>query len=169
MEGPLASHMVQKLEEAYPDVQFKRVDSDVIDNLIETEEAATSALDEKQEEEVKPVIESAFPGESYKVKFVAMSPTAAPLTITRSEFMRRMKEQQAVGGGGFQMFGNLPDSYDVAVNANHPLVQKILSEKDEAARTAMAKKAGDLARLSQGLLEGEELTSFIEKGYAELA
>ena len=169
MEGPLASHMVQKLEEAYPDVQFKRVDSDVIDNLIETEEAATSALDEKQEEEVKPVIESAFPGESYMVKFVAMSPTAAPLTITRSEFMRRMKEQQAVGGGGFQMFGNLPDSYDVAVNANHPLVQKILSEKDEAARKAMAKKAGDLARLSQGLLEGEELTSFIEKGYAELA
>ncbi|MGB0249579.1 MAG: molecular chaperone HtpG, partial [Flavobacteriales bacterium] len=76
MEGPLASHMVQKLEEAYPDVQFKRVDSDVIDNLIETEEAATSALDEKQEEEVKPVIESAFPGESYKVKFVSMSPTA---------------------------------------------------------------------------------------------
>jgi len=169
MEGPLASHMVQKLEEAYPDVQFKRVDSDVIDNLIETEEAATSALNEKQEEEVKPVIESAFPDESYKVKFVAMSPTAAPLTITRSEFMRRMKEQQAVGGGGFQMFGNLPDSYDVAVNANHPLVQKILSEKDEAARKAMAKKAGDLARLSQGLLEGEELTSFIEKGYAELA
>ena len=169
MEGPLASHMVQKLEEAYPDVQFKRVDSDVIDNLIETEEAATSALDEKQEEEVKPVIESAFPGESYKVKFVAMAPTAAPLTITRSEFMRRMKEQQAVGGGGFQMFGNLPDSYDVAVNANHPLVQKILAEKDEATRKAMAKKAGDLARLSQGLLEGEELTTFIEKGYAELA
>ena len=98
-----------------------------------------------------------------------MSPTAAPLTITRSEFMRRMKEQQAVGGGGFQMFGNLPDSYDVAVNANHPLVQKILTEKDEATRKAMAKKAGDLARLSQGLLEGEELTTFIEKGYAELA
>ena len=169
MEGPLASHMVQKLEEAYPDVQFKRVDSDVIDNLIETEEAATSALDEKQEEEVKPVIESAVPGESYQVKFVAMSPTAAPLTITRSEFMRRMKEQQAVGGGGVQMFGNLPDSYDVAVNANHPFVQKILAEKDEATRKAMAKKAGDLARLSQGLLEGKELTTFIEEGYAELA
>ncbi|MBN31793.1 MAG: molecular chaperone HtpG [Crocinitomicaceae bacterium] len=169
MEGPLASHMVQKLEETYPDVQFKRVDSDVIDNLIETEEATTSALDEKQEEEVKPVIESAFPGESYKVKFVSMSPTAAPLTITRSEFMRRMKEQQAVGGGGFQMFGNMPDSYDVAVNANHPFVQTILSEKDEAARKVLAKKAGDLARLSQGLLEGEDLTSFIEKGYAELA
>jgi len=168
MEGPLAAHMVQKLEEAYPDVQFKRVDSDVIDNLIETDDSATSALDEKQEEVVKPIIESAFPADTYKVKFVPMSPTAAPLTITRSEFMRRMKEQQAVGGGGFQMFGALPDSYEVAVNANHPLVQKILSEKDDDAKKAMAKKAGDLARLSQGLLEGEELTSFIQKGYAEL-
>ena len=169
MEGPLASHMVQKLEEAYPDVQFKRVDSDVIENLIETEETATSALDEKQEELVKPIIEGAFPGDAYKVKFVAMAPTASPITITRSEFMRRMKEQQAVGGGGFQMFGALPDSYDVAVNANHPLVQKILGEKDEENKKALAKKAGDLARLSQGLLEGEELTSFIQKGYSELA
>ncbi|MDG2209115.1 MAG: molecular chaperone HtpG, partial [Flavobacteriales bacterium] len=169
MEGALASHMVQKLEEAYPDVQFKRVDSEVIDTLIEKEDESTSALDEKQEEQIKPVIEGAFPGDSYKVKFVAMSPTAAPLTITRSEFMRRMKEQQAVGGGGFQMFGALPDSYDVSVNANHPLVQKLLSEKDEAQRSKMAKRAGDLARLSQGLLEGEELTSFISNGYAELA
>ena len=100
MEGPLASHMVQKLEEAYPDVQFKRVDSDVADNLIESDDAPTSTLDEKQEETLKPVIEGAFPGDAYKVKFTAMSPTAAPLTITRSEFMRRMKEQQAVGGGG---------------------------------------------------------------------
>ena len=169
MEGALASHMVQKLEEAYPDVQFKRVDSEVIDTLIEKEEESTSALDEKQEKQIKPIIEGAFPGDSYKVKFVAMSPTAAPLTITRSEFMRRMKEQQAVGGGGFQMFGALPDSYDVSVNANHPLVQKLLSEKDEAQRSKMAKRAGDLARLSQGLLKGEELTSFISNGYAELA
>ena len=168
MEGPLASHMVQKLEEAYPDVQFKRVDSDVIDNLIETEESATSALDEKQEEEVKPVIESAFPGESYTVKFVAMSPTAAPLTITRSEFMRRMKEQQAVGGGGFQMFGDMPDSYDVTVNANHPLASALLNEADEAKRAGMAKRAANLARLSQGLLEGEELTAFIAEGFAQL-
>ena len=168
MEGPLAAHIVQKLEETYPDVQFKRVDSEVVDTLIEKGEASTSALDEKQEEQLKPVIESAFPGEAYKVKFIAMSPSAAPLTITRSEFMRRMKEQQAVGGGGFQMFGALPDSYDVSVNANHPLVQKLLTEKDEAVRGQMAKRASNLARLSQGLLEGEELTSFIAEGYADL-
>jgi molecular chaperone HtpG len=162
--------MVQKLEEAYPDVQFKRVDSDVADNLIETDDAPTSTLDEKQEEALKPVIEGAFPGDSYKVKFTAMSPSAAPLTITRSEFMRRMKEQQAVGGGGgFQMFGAMPDSYDVTVNSNHPIVQKILSEKDESVKQKVAKRAGDLARLSQGLLEGEELTAFIEDGYGELS
>ncbi len=74
-----------------------------------------------------------------------------------------------MGGGGFQMFGALPDSYDVAVNSNHPLVQKILGETDDDNKKALAKKAGDLARLSQGLLEGEELTSFIQKGYSELA
>ena len=169
MEGPLASHMVQKLEEAYPDVQFKRVDSDVIDNLIETDEASTSALDEKQEETLKPIIEGAFPAGTYKVKFVAMSPSAAPITITRAEFMRRMKEQQAVGGGGFQMFGNMPESYDVAVNANHPMVQKLLSETDPAEQAKLAKRAGNLARLSQGLLEGAELTQFITEGYSELS
>ena len=169
MEGPLAAHVVQKLEETYTDLQFKRVDSEVVDKLIEKDEVATSALDEKQEEVLKPVLESAFPGDSYKVKFEAMSPTAAPITITRSEFMRRMKEQQAVGGGGFQMFGSLPDSYDVVVNANHPFAQKLLGETDDAQRTAIAKRAADLARLSQGLLEGEELTAFVAEGYAALA
>ncbi|MGB1075049.1 MAG: molecular chaperone HtpG [Flavobacteriales bacterium] len=169
MEGPLASHVVQKLEEAYSDIQFKRVDSEVADKLIETEETSSSALDENQEEILKPILEGAFPGETYKIKFEAMSPTAAPLTITQSEFMRRMKEQQAVGGGGFQMFGALPDSYDVVVNANHPLAQKLLAESDESKKGEIAKRAANLARLSQGLLEGEELTSFIAEGYAELA
>lgn len=169
MEGPLAAHIVQKLEETYSDLQFKRVDSEVADKLIDKDEATTKALDEKQEESLKPVLEGAFPGDSYKVKFEAMSPSAAPLTITRSEFMRRMKEQQAVGGGGFQMFGSLPDSYDVVVNANHPFAQRILSETDDDAKKAMAKQAADLARLSQGLLDGEELTAFIEAGYASLA
>jgi molecular chaperone HtpG len=170
MNGPLASHVVGKLEEKHPDVQFKRVDSEVIDTLIDTGEAQISALDDAQQEQLRPVLESAFPtGGSYRVKFAPMSPSAAPLTITRSEWMRRMKEQQAVGGGGFTMFGALPDSYDVTVNANHPLAARLLSENDEAAKTRAARKAADLARLSQGLLTGEELTRFIEAGYADLA
>ena len=168
MDGPLAAHVVGKLEQTHTDLQFKRVDADIADKLIEKDEELSSALDEKQEETLKPVLEGAFPGESYKVQFAPMSPTAAPLVITQSEFMRRMKEQQAVGGGGFQMFGDMPNSYDVTVNANHPLASALLNEADEAKRAGMAKRAANLARLSQGLLEGEELTAFIAEGFAQL-
>jgi molecular chaperone HtpG len=168
MDGPLAAHVVSKLEQTHSDVQFKRVDADIADKLIEKDEELSSALDEKQEETLKPILEGAFPGEAYKVKFAPMSPTSAPLVITQSEFMRRMKEQQAVGGGGFTMFGEMPDSYDVTVNANHPLATALLNESDEAKRDALAKQAANLARLSQGLLEGEELTAFIQEGFAQL-
>ena len=169
MDGPLAAHVVGKLEQTYTDVQFKRVDADIAEKLIEKDEELSSALDEKQEETLKPILEGAFPGEStYKVQFATMSPTSAPLVITQSEFMRRMKEQQAVGGGGFQMFGDMPDSYEVTVNANHPLATTLLNETDDAKRSALAKQAANLARLSQGLLEGEELTAFIQDGFAQL-
>ncbi len=98
-----------------------------------------------------------------------MSPTSSPFVITRSEWMRRMKEQQATGGGGgFQMFGEMPDKYDVTVNSNHPIAMQLLDEKDETKRSATLKDAADLARLSQGILEGEELTAFIERGFKKL-
>ena len=168
MDGPLAAHVVSKLEQTHSDVQFKRVDADIADKLIEKDEELSSALDEKQEETLKPILEGAFPGEAYKVKFAPMSPTSAPLVITQSEFMRRMKEQQAVGGGGFQMFGDLPGKYEVTINSNHPLATKILGEKDDDKRNAIAKEAADLARLSQGILEGEELSAFISRGFKNL-
>ena len=168
MDGPLAAHVVSKLEQTHSDVQFKRVDADIADKLIEKDEELTSALDDAQQDTLKPILEGAFPGEGYKVQFAPMSPNAAPLVITQSEFMRRMKEQQAVGGGGFQMFGDMPDSYEVTVNANHPFATSLLNETDDAKRSALAKQAANLARLSQGLLEGEELTAFIQDGFAQL-
>ncbi|MEE2838693.1 MAG: molecular chaperone HtpG [Bacteroidota bacterium] len=168
MDGPLAAHVVGKLEQTHSDVQFKRVDADIADKLIEKDEELTSALDDAQKDTLKPILEGAFPGEGYKVQFAPMSPNAAPLVITQSEFMRRMKEQQAVGGGGIQMFGDMPDSYEVTVNANHPLATSLLNETDDAKRNALAKQAANLARLSQGLLEGEELTAFIQDGFAQL-
>jgi len=168
MDGPLASHVVGKLEQTHTELQFKRVDADIADKLIENDETLSSALDETQESAVRPILEGAFPGETYKVQFAAMSPTSSPLVITQSEFMRRMKEQQAVGGGGFAMFGDMPNSYDVTVNANHPLAMALLKEKDENKRNNMAKRAANLARLSQGLLEGEELTAFIAEGFDQL-
>jgi len=168
IEGQLASHIVGKLEQSHTDIQFKRVDSDIIEKLIEKEETETSLLDEKGQETLTPVITSAFPAEGYDIKFAAMSPSSAPFIITRSEWMRRMKEQQAVGGGGFQMFGEMPDKYDVTVNSNHPLATQLLEEKSEEKRNLIAKEAADLARLSQGILEGEELASFISRGFKKL-
>ena len=168
MDGPLAAHVVSKLEQTHSDIQFKRVDADIADKLIEKDEELTSALDNSQQETLKPILEGAFPGEGYKVQFAPMSPSAAPLVITQSEFMRRMKEQQAAGGGGFQMFGDMPSSYEVTVNANHPLATSLLNETDDTKRSALARQAANLARLSQGLLEGEELTAFIQDGYAQL-
>jgi molecular chaperone HtpG len=169
MEGQLAAHIVGKLEQTHTDIQFKRVDSEIIENLIEKDEETTSALDEKQQETLTPIVQSAFPEKGYDIKFAAMSPTSSPFVITRSEWMRRMKEQQATGGGGgFQMFGEMPDKYDVTVNSNHPIAMQLLDEKDETKRTATLKDAADLARLSQGILEGEELTAFIERGFEKL-
>ena len=168
MEGPLAAHVVSKLEQTHSGVQFKRVDSDIIEKLIEKDDAETSLIDEKQQETLTPVFQGAFPSEGYEIKFAAMSPTSAPLTITISEWMRRMKEQQAVGGGGFQMFGDLPNKYEVTINSNHPLTTQLLGEKDEEKRNTIAKKAADLARLSQGILEGEELSEFISRGFKNL-
>ena len=96
MEGPLAAHVVSKFEQSNEGVQFKRVDSDIIDKLIEKDDAETSLLDEKQQETLTPILQEAFPGDGFELKFAAMSPTSAPITITISEWMRRMKEQQAV-------------------------------------------------------------------------
>jgi len=168
MEGQLAAHVVGKLEQTHTDVQFKRVDSEIIENLIEKDEETTSILDEKQQEVLKPIVQSVFPEKMYDLKFAAMSPTSAPFIITRSEWMRRMKEQQAVGGGGFQMFGEMPEKYDVTINSNHPLATKLLKEKDETVRSTTVRDAADLARLSQGILKGEELAAFIERGFKTL-
>ena len=150
-------------------VQFRRVDADIIDRLIPKDDTPESALTEEQQTALKEEIEGIVPDKMvYKVAFAPMSPTAPPVTITQSEFMRRMKEQQRVGGGGgMAMFGNMPDSYDVVFNANHPLVTS-WTEGDAEDRKSKVQRAIALARLSQGLLQGEELTQFIASGYADL-
>ncbi|MEX2379687.1 MAG: molecular chaperone HtpG, partial [Vicingaceae bacterium] len=104
-----------------------------------------------------------LPKDKFNVNFVSLSEVDQPMTITQAEFMRRMKDMSAVGGGGMMGMGNLPDSYDLKVNANHPLITKILKEKDAAKQKEMAKQAADLALLSQNLLKGEELSKFIKR------
>jgi len=162
-EGPLVSHLMSKLEQKHTDVQFSRVDADTIDKLIQKDEDQPSVLSEKQIEELKPLIEGEVEKEKYMVQIESMSATDSPMIITQSEFMRRMKEQQMTGGGGMQMFGAMPDTYNLVVNGNHPLISKILEVKEEGARSELIKQTVDLALLAQGLLKGEDLTNFVSR------
>ncbi|NQX91562.1 MAG: molecular chaperone HtpG [Flavobacteriales bacterium] len=163
LDGPLVSHLMSKLESTNTDVQFKRVDANVVDKLIEKEDDQPSKLSEEQQEALKPVVEAVVNDTNYSVSFASMSQSDAPVLITQSEWMRRMKEQQAVGGGGYQLHGSLPDSYELVVNSNHPLVEKIVEQSEEDKKKNMLEQAIDLAKLSQGLLRGEKLTSFINR------
>ncbi len=161
MDSPLASHLTTRLEQKEENISFARVDADTVDNLIQKEESQESKLSEEEQNEIKPVFEEQVPSENYQVQFQPMSEKDDPVVITQSEFMRRMKEQQATGGGG--MMGQLPEMYNLVVNANHPLVSRLLKEQDEEKKKEMAKQAIDLGKLSQGLLKGEELNRFIKR------
>ena len=162
--GPLISHLISKLEADNSDIQFARVDSDVIDKLIEKEESTISKLSDKEQEKLKTMIEKEVEKEKFTVQIQNMSSTDSPIVITQSEFMRRMKEQQQLsGGGGMQMFGSMPESYNLAINSNHDLIGKILNEKTKKKRTNLINQLLDLALLSQGMLKGEGLTTFISR------
>lgn len=161
LEGPLVSHLMTRLEQKHTGIQFARVDSDTIDKLINKDLELPSKLTEEQQKELQPVIESSINKEKFTVTFESMSETEAPMLITQSEFMRRMKEQQAMGGN--QMFGMMPEMYNMVVNSNHPIIESILKEKDEEAQKTRVKQVTDLALLAQGLLKGEDLTTFIKR------
>lgn len=168
LDGPIVSHLIQKLEAEKENISFARVDADSIDKLIKKEEEIPSVLSEDDEKSLKEAIETVVGKESYSVQFESLSPSSSPFMITRSEFMRRMKEMSATGGGGMFGMGNMPEMYNLVVNGNHPLVSKILGEKDTENQKAMLKEATDLAKLSQGLLKGEDLTNFIKNRYKDL-
>jgi molecular chaperone HtpG len=169
MDSPIVGHLLQKLESQGDNINFVRVDADTVDNLIKKEGEVTSILSEDEQKTIQEYIESQVNKESFTVQFEARDSAASPFVITQTEFMRRMKEMSATGGGGGMMFGSLPDSYNLVVNSNHSLAQKILNESDEALRNDIIREAYDLARLSQNLLTGEELSNFIRKGYSKLA
>ena len=161
--GPLVSHLISKIESINTDVQFSRVDADIIDKLVEKEDSNVSKLSEKEKEKLQKMIEEQLDKEKFTVQIQNMSISDSPIIITQSEFMRRMKEQQQLSGGGMQMFGSMPESYNLAVNSNHELINKILSEKTKKKRIDLIKQVLDLALLSQGMLKGEDLTGFISR------
>jgi molecular chaperone HtpG len=163
MDSPIDPHFINQLESKLENTSFVRVDADTIDKLIKKEEAQPSKLSEDEQKKLQPVVESIVPKEKFTVVFESLSEKDAPMLITKPEFMRRMKDMSAMGGGGMNFYGSMPDMHNLVVNSNHPLISKILNEKDEVKQKELTKQAADLAMLSQGLLKGEELTKFIKR------
>jgi molecular chaperone HtpG len=165
LDSPIVSHLIQKLESTKENISFVRVDGDSIDKLIKKEDTAISKLSDEEKTKLDALLKDVIPSEKFMVQLEAMDSDAAPFMITKPEFMRRMKEMQATGGGGMNMFGNMPEMYNLVVNTNSELVGEILGTKTKKKQERLINQSLDLARLSQGLLKGEELTKFIKRSY----
>jgi len=169
LDSPIVSHLIQKLETSKENVSFVRVDGDHIDNLIKKDDVKISKLSDDEQASLKTILESNIPKETYTIQLESMDSKANPFIITQPEFMRRMKEMQASGGGGggggMMGMGNFPDMYNLIVNTNNELVGEILNTKTDKKQERLIKQTFDLAKLSQNLLHGEELTNFIKRSY----
>ena len=163
LDSPIVPHLIQKLESKKENISFARVDSDSIDNLIKKEDNIISKLDDKEKDMLKTYIEEVIPKEKYTIQLEALDSKELPFIITQPEFMRRMKDMQQSGGNN--MFGSMPEIHNVIINVNNDLVNTIFSSKSKAKRERLIKQSLDLARLSQNLLKGEELTSFIKRSF----
>ncbi|HEY8927955.1 MAG TPA: molecular chaperone HtpG [Mucilaginibacter sp.] len=162
MNSPIDNHFVGQLEHKLEKTSFKRVDADVADKLIKKEDAPAHVLTEDEAKKVKEIFDKAINKVAYKVELESLSPDELPVTITMDEFMRRMKEMAAMGGG-MSFYGSMPDNYKVIVNGNHKLISRIAQEENEETQIALSKQVFDLALLSQGLLTGAELTEFVNR------
>ncbi|MES2748691.1 MAG: molecular chaperone HtpG [Bacteroidota bacterium] len=165
LDSPIVSHLIQKLESDNENLTFVRVDSDHIDKLIQKEDTQISKLSEEEATKLKTVLEELVAKSNYTVQLEPMDSNAAPFIITQPEFMRRMKEMSQTGGGGMFGIGNFPEMYNVTVNTNSDLATTILNTEDKSAQESLVKQALDLAKISQGLLKGEELTAFVKRSF----
>ena len=165
LDSPIVSHLIQKLESDNENLTFVRVDSDHIDKLIQKEDTQISKLSENESTQLKTVLEEIVPKANYSVQLEPMDSAAAPFIITQPEFMRRMKEMSQSGGGGMFGMGNFPEMYNLVVNSNSELATTILNTSDKSAQESLVKQALDLAKISQGLLKGEELTAFVKRSF----
>lgn len=167
LNSPISTHLMQKLEQENKDITFSCVNSDTIENLIKKEDAVLSKLTDKEKETLSEIVKKEVSDNNYTIQVEALDSDAAPFMLTQPEFMRRMKDMQQVGASG-AMFGNFPDMFNLVVNGNSPLASKILQEKDENVRKELIGRALTLAKLSQGILKGEELSKFVEKSFKEI-
>ncbi len=165
LDSSIVSHLIQKLESSKEKISFARVDSDHIDSLINKDDSKVSKLNEEEKTSLESVLKEVIPDEKYTIKLESLDGKDDPFTITTPEFMRRMKEMQQTGGGGMFGAGNMPEIYNLVVNTNSDLVLQILNTKTRKKQERLINQSLDLARLSHGLLKGEELTNFIKRSY----
>jgi molecular chaperone HtpG len=164
MDGPLDNHFISQMEQKLEKTQLKRIDSDVLDKLVEKDIKIESVLTDDESKTVKELFDKAINKKSMNVEVEGLNPDDMPVTVTMDEFMRRMKDMSKMGGGGMMGFyGTLPDNYKVSVNGNHKLIKRMLETTDEDTQKRLARQAFDLALLSQGMLTGADLTAFVER------
>ncbi len=162
IDGPLAPHWISKMEQSNENMAFARVDADTLDKLIPKDEEIPSKLSKEDEESLKPMFEEVLDKQKFSIHFESMDSNDAPIIITQPEFIRRMKEQQAMGGGaGF--YGAFPEMYNLVINANHAKISDVLGTKTKKSQERKVKQLTDIALLSQGMLKGEALNAFIER------
>ena len=169
LDSPIVPHLIQKLESSKEKIQFVRVDADHINNLIKKDEPVISKLNDTEKETLKESVEDGIADSKFTVQLEDLESTDAPFIITQPEFMRRMKDMQATGGGGMFGMGNFPEMYNLVVNTNSELAGKILATESSEEKSSQIRQALDLAKLSQNLLKGKELTDFIQRSYQDLS
>ena len=169
LDSPIVPHLIQKLESSKEKIQFVRVDADHINNLIKKDEPVISKLNDTEKETLKKSVEDGIADSKFTVQLEDLESTDAPFIITQPEFMRRMKDMQATGGGGMFGMGNFPEMYNLVVNTNSDLAGKILATESSEEKSSQIRQALDLAKLSQNLLKGKELTDFIQRSYQDLS
>ena len=165
LDSPIVPHLIQKLETSKENISFVRVDADHINNLIKKDENTVSVLTDEEKESLKKEIEENVDSKTYTISLENLSKDDAPFILTQPEFMRRMKDMQQVGGGMYGMMGNFPESYNLVVNTNNPIASEILKKENKDEKASIIKQALDLAKLSQNILKGKDLTDFIKRSY----
>ena len=163
MDSPLESHFINLLEQKLEKSRFVRVDSDTVEKLIPHDDAIPEKLSKEEKEKLQPIIEGEVDKQKFTVQLESLEESDAPMQVTQSEFMRRYREMAQTSGGGMGFYGELPESYNLVVNINHPLISRVLNETDAEKQKELVHQLTDLALLANGLLKGEALSKFLQR------
>ena len=163
MDSPLESHFINLLEQKIEKTRFVRVDSDTVEKLIPHDDNIPEKLSKEEKEKLQPIIEGEIDKQKFTVQLESLEESDAPMQVTQSEFMRRYREMAQTSGGGMGFYGELPESYNLVVNINHPLIGRILNETDADKQKELVHQLTDLALLGNGLLKGEALSRFLKR------